>query len=239
MEWAGFYLVPATRGDLAKEKLAVRDDGTGSLSLPGESKTYSTWEQLAGYFDGDGSVSILIWKFVVSFYLDFADQCREQLEQIVAFLRSQGIRTGIVRKMSSSAAYFLRIADQESVAKIAESVVRFCFKKRAELRTLLEYRKYNLITGSEVQMRFARYVETGFRERHGKRAFIPMPWAFSVGYRRSRMGARRDPRKRWPVLSEAQKQEARVRHNVFGETITALGLFYGVSRMAMWRILKK
>ena len=204
----------------------------------GRPKTYPSWEQLAGYFDGDGSVSIFIWKFVVSFYLDFADQCREQLEQMVGFLRRQGIRTGMVRKMSNSAAYSLRIADQESVVKMAESMVQFCFRKRAELVTLLEYRKLGIITGSEVQYRYARFVEIGFRERHGKRSFIPMPWAFSVGFRRSRMGRRREARKRWPVLSEAQKQEARKRHNVFGETITELSLFYDISRMAMWRILR-
>ena len=40
-----------------------------------------------------------------------------------------------------------------------------------------------------------------------------------------------------PVLREAKEQETR-RHNVFGETITA-SLFYGVSKMAMWRILKE
>ena len=177
-----------------------------SVTSPGASKTYSTWEQLAGYFDGDGSVSVFIWKFVIAFYLDFADQYGEQLKQIVAFLRSQGISTGAARKMSNSAAYSLRIADQDSVMIVAEGISRFCHKKRAELETLLEYRKLDLITGSEVQSRFKHYVEIGMRERHGNRAFRPMAWTFSVDFRRSRMGRRRQPRKRWPVLSEAQKR---------------------------------
>lgn len=200
---------------------------------------YTSWSQVAGYFDGDGSVSIFIWKFVVAFYLDFADQYEEQLGQIVAFLRSKGIRTGIVRKMSNAAAYALRIGDQKSVVRIAEKIAPFCVKKRAELETLLEYRKLDLITGSEVQSRFRHFVEIGMRERHGKRIFKPMAWSFSVGYRRSRMGRRTHPRKRWPVLSEAQMKQAREKHNVLGESITMLSSFYGVSRSAIWRILKK
>lgn len=206
---------------------------------PNSSKTYPTWEQLAGYFDGDGDggVSIFLWKFVVSFYIDFADQCEGQLRQIVAFLRVQGINTGTVRKASGVNAHTLRIADQASVVRVAERLVPFCFKKRAELLTLLEYRKLDLVTGSEVQSRFEHYVMVGMRERHGKRPFRPMPWAFSIGFRLSRMGRRRHPRKRF-VLSEAQKREARERHNVFGESVKALSLSYGLSRSAMWRVLK-
>lgn len=193
---------------------------------------------MAGYFDGDGSVTIIIWKFVISFCLDWADQSRSQLDQIAAFLRSQGIHVGVVRKMSSSAAYCLRIGDQESVVRVSEHLAPLCFKKRSELVTLLEYRKLDLITGSEVQARFERFVELGIRERHGKRVFKPMPWAFSVGYHLSRKNIALLSHRLHPFLSEAQKREAQERHNVFGESITALSKSYGISRSAMWRLLK-
>jgi hypothetical protein len=201
-------------------------------------RTYSTWEQVAGYFDGDGSVTIVVGKFTIAFYLDWSDQSREQLSQIVTFLRDQDIRTGVVRKMSNSAAYLLRIADQESVARVAESLAPFSYKKKKELATLLEYRKLDLITGSEVQRRFERFVESGTRERHGKRFFRPMPWAYSVGYHLSRKSIALLSHRLHPSLSEAQKREARERHNVFGESIRALSKSYGISRSAMARLLK-
>lgn len=145
----------------------------------------------------------------------------------------------MVRKGSNADVYVLRIADQESVMAVALRILPYCFKKKHELETLLDYRRLDILTGTEVQHRFDHYVEIGMRERHGKRTFVPMDWTFSVGFRRSRMGNSREYRKRWPVLSDAQKGEARERHNVFGESITALSVFYGVSRMAMWRLLKK
>jgi hypothetical protein len=122
---------------------------------------------------------------------------------------------------------------------VAERIAPYCFKKREELVTLLEYRKLDLITGSEVQRRFEEYVKIGKRERHGRRLFRPMPWSFSRGFHLSRLNIailRRSPR---PSLSEEQKREARERHNVFGESISALSLLYGVSRSAMWRVLKR
>lgn len=82
--------------------------------------SYSTWEQLAGYFDGDGSVTIVLGKYTIQFYLDWADQSLEQLVQIASFLRSQNLKTGIVRKAISSESYYLRIADQKGVVAVAE-----------------------------------------------------------------------------------------------------------------------
>lgn len=204
-----------------------------------ESKSYSTWEQVAGYFDGDGSVSIFVWKYVVSFYLDWADQSRGQLDQIAAFLTKEGIRVGFVRKMTRSSAFVLRIGEQGSVIRASEHLARLCFKKRSELTTVLEYRKLDLISGSEVQKRFERFVELGIRERHGKRRFRPMPWSFSVGYHLSRKSIALRGRLPYPRLSEAQQQEALERHNVFGESLSALSKSYGISRSAMWRMLKR
>ena len=211
----------------------------GVLYPPSSPKAYSTWEQVAGYFDGDGSVTFFLWKFVVAFYLDFADQYRDQLEQIASFLRSQGIPIGVTHKVSKAQAYTLRIADQDGVVKVAEGIAPYCFKKKQELITLLEYRKLDLISGSEVQKRFRRYVEIGKRERHGNRPFRPMPWSFSVGFRISRRNSALFKRKPRQVLSEAQMREVRERHNVFGQSIDVLSLSYGVSRSAIWRLLKK
>ncbi len=179
-------------------------------------------------------------KFTIAFYLDWSDQCREQLEQISVFMKSQGIRVGVVRKQSNSAAFGFRIGNRKSVIEIAERMAPFCFKKRKELLTLLEYRKLDLITGSEVQSRFKQLVKLGMRERHGRRPFKPMPWTYSVGFHLSRksIGLLSHRYRLFQALSEDQKQEAMARHNVFGESISALAKSYGISRSAIWRLLR-
>jgi len=201
-------------------------------------KPYPKWEPVAGYFDGDGSVSIFVGKFTIAFYLDWTDQSAAQLSQILSFFRIQGIKTGKVRKMTSSEASAFRIADQGSVVYIAEHLLPYCYKKREELLTLLEYRKYDLITGSEVQRRFQKLVRLGLRERHGNRQYRPIPWAYSVGSHLSRKGRALTTMKKWPTLSKAQREVATVRHNVFGMSIRALSKLYGTSRSAVWRALK-
>jgi len=141
--------------------------------------------------------------------------------------------------MTNADAHTLRIAEQESVVRVAENLLDHCHKKKMELMTLLEYRKFDLISGSEVQCRFERLVVMRIREKHGKRPFKPMPWAYSVGFHLSRKNIALLSHRLLPGLSEAQKQEARERHNVFGESITALSRLYGVSRSSVWRALKR
>ena len=193
---------------------------------------------MAGYFDGDGSVSLYIGKFTISFYLDICDQCREHLVQLQSFLRSSGLSVSGPWKMTNASAYIIRVADQDSVVRVAEKIAPYCYKKNCELMTLLEYRKRDQITASEVQRRFERLVELGVREHHGKRQFRPMPWSYSAGYHLSRRNIwllAHSPRH---ALGESEKRKAIERHKVFGETISALAWFYGVSRSAMARILR-
>jgi hypothetical protein len=171
-------------------------------------------------------------------YLGSADQGKEQLVQIAMFLRDHGFSVGESRKLSNAAAYALRIADQNSVVRIAEMMAPFCHKKIYELTTIVEYRKHDSITASEVQRRFERLVELGIRERHGKRRFRPMPWSYRAGYHLSRRNIWLLAHRPRHALTEAQRTEALERHKVFGESISALSWFYGVSRSAMARILK-
>lgn len=58
---------------------------------------YRTWTQVAGYFDGDGSVHLRTDSPVVlRFALVWVDNCFEQLLQLRSFLSSRGITLGNV-----------------------------------------------------------------------------------------------------------------------------------------------
>ena len=57
---------------------------------------YSSWRQVAGYFDGDGNVGLEIVKRVLHFRLRFVDTARPQVDSIKSFLDRNGIVTGQV-----------------------------------------------------------------------------------------------------------------------------------------------
>jgi len=62
-----------------------------------ELKGYRVWTQVAGYFDGDGSVHLRTDSPVVlRFALVWVDNCFEQLLQPKSFLCSRGITLGNV-----------------------------------------------------------------------------------------------------------------------------------------------
>lgn len=56
-------------------------------------RSYNSWQQVAGYFDGDGAVYVSAKKFVLRIRLCFYDVGKHQLENIDQFLRSNGIVT--------------------------------------------------------------------------------------------------------------------------------------------------
>ena len=49
--------------------------------------------RIAAYFDGDGSVSIRVRKFTLTFSLEFSESYLPQLVQVRAFLTAEGIST--------------------------------------------------------------------------------------------------------------------------------------------------
>jgi LAGLIDADG-like domain len=67
---------------------------------------YKDWPQLAGYFDGDGSITIRRTSrgrpFTLLPALEFADMSRRQIKMVKEFLLSRGIRTGAMAKRNGA-----------------------------------------------------------------------------------------------------------------------------------------
>jgi hypothetical protein len=71
---------------------------------------YDSWDQVGGYFDGDGTVYINTRSSkVLQFSLIWVDNCRDQLGQLRRFLISQGISTGEVLRRADGV-FSLQIA---------------------------------------------------------------------------------------------------------------------------------
>jgi hypothetical protein len=52
---------------------------------------YSTWEQVAGYLDGDGSPKVHVNVFTITVEVSWSDKDLEILEHLNAFLRTNGV----------------------------------------------------------------------------------------------------------------------------------------------------
>lgn len=130
---------------------------------------YSSWEQIAGYFDGDGNVGVEVVKRVLRLKIRFVDTWRPQIESIRAYLREIGISCGAVGKGDKrglwQAAYRLDIVEIDSVIRVAKVPLRFTVKKSPELRTVVDYLE-NRITGNQALEVFNEGVRTG--RRRGK-----------------------------------------------------------------------
>jgi hypothetical protein len=136
------------------------------------SAIYKNWRQVAGYFDGDGSVTVHVCKLVLDFGLQFVDNHRPQLEQLQYFLVERGVRTGRITKNSTEMMYVLLVSEDYSLVKAARMLRPFCFKKKEELGALIDYMG-NRISANAVIEVFNRLVTIG--ERTGKIRSVNMP----------------------------------------------------------------
>lgn len=153
------------------------------------------------------------------------------------FLGRQGINGGILHKFSHANAWIFRIAEARSVEATAEKMSPHSFKKREELELLLNYRKRNEITGSQVISRLNSLVQSGKRERHRAPRTAEMPWTYEEGYHLARQLAGWSKAEAHPIVTEAQVLDMRRKHKLFGSTFSELGRMFGVSRGTVRKVI--
>ena len=97
---------------------------------------YETWQQVAGYFDGDGTISIsdtTCQPFKLRLSLIFVDQSIDQISNIRRFLIRRGIRPGNVLRMSSNA-YMVAVSRLDAVRTVLKEMLPHLYKKAKEAR---------------------------------------------------------------------------------------------------------
>lgn len=158
---------------------------SGEPDCPG----YSSWEQVAGYFDGDGNVGLEVVKRVIRFKLRFVDTWRPQVSSIASFLKECGIRSSKIGKDVKKSGnwhpgYRLDITEVRSVIEAAKAMLPHTVKKREELRAVLDYLD-GRSTGNDVIKVFNEETKSG--RRRGKVREEKVPYHRAEGLRLSQL----------------------------------------------------
>ncbi|HEV2139490.1 MAG TPA: hypothetical protein VGR53_11700 [Nitrososphaerales archaeon] len=146
---------------------------------------YTSRRQVAGYFDGDGSIAtsdISNQPYTLSLSLIFTDQSLYQISNIRDFLNHNGIRTSNILKTSKGTANIVVVSEFHSVKKALRLMLPFLCKNANEARSALDYYD-GKITGNRLIAVFQEEVEAERRERRPRKVPINVPFTRTEGDR--------------------------------------------------------
>ena len=235
---------------LGLTKFALRTDstlpsggkriGTSTELLAEAPRAYSDWKQVAGYFDGDGNVNVKIMKFTLLFRLDWSDADENQIRQLKQFLVDKGVGCPSIlasRPNRGRTSYSLRVATIESVLKVADSMIPFCFKKSYELRLCVAYLR-DQTSGSEIILRLNDLVRAGIRSGYIRKA-RHLSFTHSEGVRLARFNSSRAAAVVNSVLSASQRERIRRLYDSGQFGPTSLARRFRVSKNTILRIVRR
>ncbi len=199
---------------------------------------YSSWRQVAGYFDGDGNVGLEVVRHVIRLRIRFVDTWKPQIDSIWKFLRGRGISTSAVGRDLKDvwqAAYRLDITEINSVLRAAKAMLRFTVKKREDLRIAIAYLEGKM-TGNEAIEAFNQEVREG--RRRGKIRELSVPYTRDAGIKLAKLENATKARAAYAVNVTPEVQE-RIRRDrsVLRLSLVTLGNKYGYSVSVIRRIL--
>ena len=111
-------------------------------------ESYRTWAELAGYFDGDGTVEFSVDTFTIHVRLAFDENWEAHLIGIANFLNKRGIVAGRVRRKESFNTWHVVVSNIGGVKRMAKAMMPHTVKKRRELQAVLDYFR-DALTGDE------------------------------------------------------------------------------------------
>ena len=153
---------------------------------------YKSWEQVAGYFDGDGNISISDLSnqpFKLSLSVIFTDASPEQISKIRTFFVNRGIRTSNILRTSKGTAHMIAISTHEGVLASLKAMLPHLFKKANEAQAVIDYYE-GKIRGNDLVVLFEHEVAAVRRERRPHKVKIDVPFTFADGDRLMKEGRR-------------------------------------------------
>ena len=146
---------------------------------------YKSWEQVAGYFDGDGTISFYDTSnqpYKLGLSLIFVDQSIDQINNVRQFLNGHGVRTGNILRMSKGNAWMIAVSRFAATKEALQQMLPYLYKKANEAEAALDYHE-GKITGNALMAVFHKEVEAGRRERRPRKVPIDVPHTYFDGDR--------------------------------------------------------
>lgn len=174
---------------------------------------YSSWRQVAGYFDGDGTIAFSDTSnqpYKLSFGLVFVDQSEDQIRMLKRFFEKHGVVTGNVLKTSMGTASMLAVSRFDDVLFSLKAMRPHLFKKAIEAQAVIDCYEGRL-RGDNVFKIFQEEVEAGRRERRERKVVIKVPYTYPDGH--ALMKARRRER----IKAAIDKSRAKVSRKDYDE----------------------
>lgn len=171
---------------------------------------YTSWRQVAGYFDGDGTIAtsdISNQPYKLGLSLIFVDQSAEQIANVRNFLHRHSLRTSNILKSSKGTADIVVVSEFNSVKRMLGCMLPFLCKKAREARAALDYYQGE-ITGTEV-IATSQEVVAGRRERRSRKVQLNVPYKRPDGDRIMKAREEQVSGCLWKVSSEGDPRRLR------------------------------
>jgi hypothetical protein len=165
-------------------------EATSSANLLKDNReNYTTWHQIAGYFDGDGSVTLNPEMFTVSLGLDWADSYKLQLEGVQRFLTNEGLKPAQIYAMGKeNPVWHLRLTKRADLLRALSKITPLLIKKKDQVDAANCYLQ-NEITAEELIEEFNEATRTGTRS--GYLRTLRMPYKHDQGVAKAQENGRK------------------------------------------------
>ena len=139
---------------------------------------YKSWRQVAGYFDGDGTIGISDTSnqpYKLSLSLIFVDQSYDQMRNVGDLLGRYNLRTSNILKTSEGSADMVAVSEFRSVKRAPRCMLPFLCKKANGARAAPGYYE-GKTTGNQLVVTFQDEVKAGRREDQPRKVTLDVPY---------------------------------------------------------------
>ncbi len=195
---------------------------------------YSSWKQVSGYYDGDGSLKVHWGVYSFTLAISWADQYKGQLVHIREFLENRGLIGHIGKYREKARIYYeLSVSERNNALGVLKKMLPHLDKKKSQAKAAIDYLE-NRITGEK----FAEAMNEAVRlkKRSSSIRSVGMPYTKREGLQLAghvrRFGKSR-------ALTWEQVKLMKKKRDQLGLTCETLAKLYGVAVSTAHRSLTK
>lgn len=224
-----------SRKETVDRKRETVEKGLAQLATSQRARrTYQTWGQVGGYFDGDGTVILTLAMFTVIPSIDWADSYRPQLEDVRDFPIENGLRPTKVYPCGKSEkpVWHLRLYEKGGLRTALSNMLPSLNKKFGQVKATIDYFE-NKISGEVLLRRFNDATREGTRS--GFIWDVKMPYTRAEGIAHAQSIVAKGKRASLILTTEVldEIRELRARE----ATLREISFIYGVSRSSIRRAI--